>query len=236
MAPAAEEVLEQLAETAESRPAPTRGGRYAYIRSKGRHRSSQHHLGGDGRLTPIGSEVVLVDRELWIAADGSGRIAETRTGRGGTTSRTSDFEPDGLFHPGFLPEDPDELRRVLPVRGSERGTFTWFVAVREVWASSVVSPRVQAAILRVLATRPDIASRGGMVDAVGRQGVAFSTDTDFWGRPQRYQLLVDATTGSVNEYQVLEIRDDGVPDPGHEASSYTAFIGSSFVDSVGACS
>lgn len=208
-------------------------GRYDYIRSQGRYRSSRSHLDSDGLLTPIGSEVVLVERELWITSGGSGRIVEKRAGEQGSTSRTLDFDEGRLSYFGGLPADLDSLEAALPVRDGDRGTFTWFDAVRNVWASSVVSPALQSSILRILATKPGIVSGGNEFDVRGRPSAVVSTDTEHCGRPQRYTLLLDTRTDLVNEFQILEFGHDGTIDLKHERSTYTAFVSSSRVDSTG---
>ncbi|WP_424234805.1 hypothetical protein [Actinophytocola sp.] len=141
-----------------------------------------------------------------------------------------DFEEGGLSYFGGLPGDLDSLERALPVRDGGRETFSWFEAVRNVWASCVVSPTLQSSILRVLATKPGIVTGEDEFDVRGRHSAVVSTDTERWGRPQRYTLLLDTGTGVVNEFRILEFREDGTPDPEHEKSTYTAFVSSSRVD------
>lgn len=229
----ASELLRRLAHRAAGRPALPERGRYDYVRTAGRHRGSRSRLGRDGTLTPIESWVDLTERELWVAADGSGRIEETHSGR---RSRASGrYGPGGMHRWPELPTDPDELERVLEREfGADRrgrGTSRWFHVVREVWAGRVIAPALQSALLTVLATKPDLVARGRATDALGREGLAVSTDTVDWGRPWRYVLLLDPDSGMLTAQQTVELVD-GRPDPEAERSGYTAWRRSAHVDST----
>jgi len=121
----------------------------------------------------VAGRIDLTEREQWIAVDGSGRIEEFRSGQ--RTDTSGEYPAGGLFGPADLPLGPAELARELATwcRPSESGD--WLDALATVWAVQVVSPQVQAALLRILAGQPDLTDLGAVTDRIGRRGVAGAT-------------------------------------------------------------
>lgn len=65
----------------------------------------------------------------------------------------------------------------------------------------VVPPRLQAALLRVLATTPGLVVFGRGHDRVGRAVVAVGFDSTAPGRPARYELLLDPRSGALRGFE-----------------------------------
>ena len=94
-----------------------------------------------------------------------------------------------LRNEGTLSYDPDPA-----------GAPVWFQRVQNVSAlyrRQVVPPRLQAALLRVLATTPGLVVHGTGRDRVGRAVVAVGFESTAHGRPARYQLLFDPRSGAL---------------------------------------
>jgi len=94
-----------------------------------------------------------------------------------------------LRNEGTLSYDPDPA-----------GVPVWFQRVQNVSAlyrRQVVPPRLQAALLRVLATTPGLVVHGTGRDRVGRAVVAVGFESTAHGRPARYQLLFDPRSGAL---------------------------------------
>jgi hypothetical protein len=225
----ASRLLHCLADTAAALPPPDRAGGVDYVRTRSRHRDSRSLLSRDGTLTSTGSEVVLVDRELWISPDGSGRIVELRVGPSRRHQRDLVCEPGALHYFGDLPTEPAALAAALPVRAgtSNAAGFAVLDAVHQVWAARVVPPVLHAAMLRVLA-RCDVTHRGMSTDALDRPCETFSADDD----QRRRQVLLDPETGLLREYQVVVLGPDGTPDHASDRSSYSSFLMSCYVGST----
>jgi len=74
--------LVELAARAEGQPSPPGAGPYSYVHTRGRQLATDQTT--DGRI--LDARVEEAEREVWIAADGGGRIEETRDGRRSRTS------------------------------------------------------------------------------------------------------------------------------------------------------
>jgi hypothetical protein len=179
------EVLHELAATAERQPAPPGNGPYSYIRTRGWYRGEDRTPDGRPRV-----RVEETEREFWIAADGSGRIAETRDGRPSPVNGT--FGPGGL-HPGPLAHAPAGVPPEVALRQSASPLpVGWLRDIRDAWLVQVVPPALQAALLRRLA-RLDGVRLADATDRAGRPGVAVSAED---GR-RRVVLVLDRDTGGL---------------------------------------
>jgi hypothetical protein len=220
--PDAKALLERLAGKAAVQPPAPGSGRFDYVQVQAWSLDSA--IGG-GRTTsalvptlsetwtaPDGSgrsrtvrghaEVERVGSKETLKAvlAGTGAAEVTVFGEGGTSklplidlSRLSTdprvLAKQLLRNEGTLSYDPDPA-----------GAPVWFQRVQNVSAlyrRQVVPPRLQAALLRVLATTPGLVVLGRGHDRVGRAVVAVGFDSTAHGRPARYQLLFDPGSGAL---------------------------------------
>jgi hypothetical protein len=211
--------LVALATRAEGQPSPPGFGPYSYIHTRGWYTATAQMT--DGRI--LDARVEETEREFWVAADGSGRIEETRDGR---RSRVS-----GVYGPGGLSPGPwaaataggptpGPLRQdgSPPPVGSIRD-------VRSLWLIRTVTPALQAGLLRRLATQPGLRLEE-TTDRAGRPGLAVSADDppSRSGCTSRHVLVLDPGTGMLLAAEQITLqRGDlpaGMPDP----KSYTCWI------------
>ena len=124
---------------------------------------------------------------------------------GAASGPTPNAPPGG----GRLPVTVTRLPDLDPVMIDE-GTLSyhpgpaaapvWFQRLQNVIAlyrRQVVPPRLQAALLRVLATTPGLVVLGRGHDRVGRAVVAVAFDSTPHSRPARYELLLDPRSGAL---------------------------------------
>ncbi len=219
-------LLRELADRSAAQPPVAGTGRFDYVRTQGWYLNTRTSQGGTtGRIDPTG-------REQWIAADGAGRIEETRSGMRTSTSQI--YRAGGLYRPAPLPTEPVALQRVLAEGHPDFGTAGWFIALNDVWGPQVVEPRLQAALLRVLATKPDMTVRGTVTDRVGRPGVAVGTRSDHAGVPIDYTLILDPTTGALLDFEQVALGAGEFPIQAPATISYTVWLTSGRVDSTDA--
>ncbi|GAA4958985.1 CU044_5270 family protein [Actinoplanes utahensis] len=158
----------------------------------------------------VNSVVVPGHTESWRGPDDSGRrtsghdvpdegrVAWLLEGMPGLfdLDDTERYGP-GQF-PGMWREKPPVdgitawLQQGHPV---ENGPAETIVAVTDLARERVLTPAVQAAVLRTVAALPGLTYDGVVTDRLGRQGQAFSLLSDMGGLPSRYTLIVDPATG-----------------------------------------
>lgn len=215
----ASEVLHRLAELAERAPASP-GGRYDYTQMQSYYLHSAAR--GDSRA----SAVEVVKEERWLAPDGSGRAVNVKgdlrvVGSDGAETANAvtyqgEPESDQRYGPGRLSgvadlsglsTDPAVLAGQLAGNGTGFGWSDtapnapdWYrriVVVTGIAKQQTVPPRLWAAMLRVLATTPELTSQGAVTDRAGRPALAVSVDTTYdGGRPSRLVLLFAPETGT----------------------------------------
>ena len=170
----------------------------------------------------VRSEVVAEDHTLTIAADGT--ATQKRRWDGDRTTRT---EPAGTStYAGAMPTDPADLatwlRRSTPAVGTASGTDE---AIGSILRQRVLDPAERAALLRLIAAVPDLRFDGQVTDRAGRQGLAFSAESNGSGLPTRYTFIVDPPTGQVIGQEAMLTTTAGklnVPVP--SVISYTAYL------------
>jgi hypothetical protein len=222
-APTGQELLRQLAVLAE-RQSPKPPGRYDYVKTQGWYVDFRVAGGSaTGQLDPT-------FRQQWIAPDGSGRLEETRSGR---TSLNDNFAAGGLAGHQAWPTDPAALRAELAKSHPNYGTFEWFTAVGDVWNVQVVSPRLQAGLLRMLADERQLTNTGTVTDRIGRTGVAVSTESSNSGLNTRYTLIFDPNTGMLLDFEQVLLEAGKLPVKVPATSSYTVWITTGYVNSLG---
>jgi hypothetical protein len=138
-------------------------------------------------------------REIWIGADGSGRIRETASdptfpaakdrhnwialGKPKLLTGPSDdhFGPGGLVDGptdlSKLPTDPAQLAALISSRkieGGPPGPAEDFVQVGDLLRESDASPALRAALFKVAAGIPGVKLLGTVTDSDGRSGIAIA--------------------------------------------------------------
>lgn len=222
--PTGQQLLRQLAVVAERQP-PKPAGRYDFVKTRGWYYDVAVGLNGavTGQLDPT-------FREQWIAADGSGRVEETRSGR---RSLHNNLPAGGLRGPQAWPTDPTALRAKLALSHPSSGTSEWFTAMGDVWDVQSVSPRLQAGLLHILADQPTLTNAGTLTDRIGRTGVAVSTESRNSGLNTRYTLIFDAKTGMLLDFEQVLLEAGKLPLKVPATSSYTVWITTGHVNTIG---
>jgi hypothetical protein len=158
-------------------------------------------------------------RQIWIGADGSGRLLEhdgqatfpsvadraacARANLLGTATANTN---DNWFAPGCLsigpvdlqdlPTDPAELRAMLVARhieGGPPGPAEDFVQIGDLLRETDASPALRAAIYKVGATIPGVEVLGPARDHFGRLGIGLAYDHQGGGA----ELILDPRTSAL---------------------------------------
>jgi hypothetical protein len=230
--PSGREVLLGLAAAAAGQPAPAVStGSYGYVKTAGWYLGTRV-AGGNAS-----SAIVPSVTESWTAADGSGRVlrrtasapAGTRLLGASTGPTIDDFRlhPGQRMFPHALSTNPRVLARQLDVGHPTRiGPVERFVAVNDLALEQPIPPKLEAAILRVLAESPGLINSGSVTDRAGRVGIAVSLDYAYSGGLTRYTLIFDSVGKLLGEEETLisgavklNVRRPAV-------ISYTAFLSS----------
>ncbi|HEV7211521.1 MAG TPA: hypothetical protein VGN47_07370 [Blastococcus sp.] len=195
--------LIELAERAESQPPRPGSGPYSYIHTRGWYLATGQTT--DGRV--MDARVEETDRQFWVAADGTGRIEETRDGR---RSRMS-----GVYGPGELYPGPADAPGAV-IRLQDVGSL---------WQVQTVSPALQAVLLRRLAAGPRL-RLSETTDRAGRPGLAVSADdppdrSEWRGR---HVLVLDPETGMLLASQEIPLKAADHALTQENASSYTLWV------------
>jgi hypothetical protein len=169
------------------------------------------------------SAIIHLAREMWVAPDGSGRIAETLEGveylseqdRIGLEEMGEDFAPiNESFGPGglgyadyeSLPTDPDELEAVLAEipHGDWPDNVGLFWSIQDLLRDGGTPPELRAALYRVAAQIDGIELLGEVTDRAGRPGTGVSLTYQGNGLEFRDWIIFDpVTTELLGEESVL---------------------------------
>ncbi|WP_285500900.1 hypothetical protein [Actinokineospora sp. NBRC 105648] len=210
-------VLADLATKAAAQPAPPGSGPYHYLRT----RSWSLGLTGTSDADISGARIAVYDRELWLQANGTGRLQTTQDG--GPVHRE---EITGGLELGR--HTPETLRTA---QETNPPAAQWFDLIAEVWSSQVVTPQTQNALLTTLATRPDVTIEGETTDRMGRKGIAFSTPNDNARSAtpnERLVLVFDPTTGALLDQETVATESGGLPINTPTSTGYTVWLVSGF--------
>lgn len=182
-------LLEDLALASEQQ-APFKSGPYRYMKIQTWSLYTSVAQGG--------TESVLVPStsEIWRGEDGTG-LSRT-TSNGDVTSGPVPVDTTKYS------TDPKKLASQLAVgHPTANGAAERITAIVDLSLSQAVEPKLQAALLRVLASEKGLVSQGTVTDRVGRQGVALGVDSNFGGLPARYTLIFDPHTGALLDYEEM---------------------------------
>jgi len=191
-------ILARLADVAIAQPptVPPGPGQYQYTGSVEANQSCNLGAGGYCALVPE-------QRQIWIGADGSGRLRETfgapefltpadkaaweaagSPSLGNETSDTS-FGPNALSDgPSSLakaPTDPTALKAAIEDRsleGGPPGSAEDFTQIGDLLRETDASPALRSALFQVASELPGIVLPGSVSDHDGRSGVGIAMDTN----------------------------------------------------------
>jgi hypothetical protein len=205
--------------------------------------------GGDELFTAL----VPKTREMWVAPDGSGRIAETagdpvflseqdRTGwerLGGLSDSAinEEFGPGGLVYEDFesLPTDPTQLEAVLGEipHGEWPDEVGLFWSVGDLLRNGYMPAELRAALFRVAARIDGIELVGTVTDRAGRPGIAVALTYEGNGLVQQETLIFDPdTTQLLGEEHILLTESDFYRAKPPITVSWTVYLQSVLVNQV----
>jgi hypothetical protein len=195
---AAAAVLHKAAATAAAQPATVvaGSGQYLYVESV----EGQISQGADGAFKSATMCTQTV--QDWAAADGTGRQVSSRPSPGCEFVPSQAFgkghDVDGEVYPGArsLPADPAQLKRFIVAefeggKSEDPATFQFAGTFLQAGAT----PRVRAALYRMIASFPGVESLGPMTDKLGRRGIGVAM-TEYGVRDV---LIFDPVTSAVLE-------------------------------------
>lgn len=210
-------VLTGLAGRARSQP-PARGqGRYHYLHTKGWYL----HTSADVDDGVFDSGIAEIDRQLWQAPDGSGRLVQV------IPDDPSGMPPDRVLKPGelsgaFLPATATDAT-VRASFGHSATAAGWTRTIEELWSRQVVPPVLHARLLGNLAAQTGVSLLGDTTDRVGRRGVAVAVE-DQRGPRERLILVFNPDTGALLDAETVVLQDSDLPVQPPATISYTVWL------------
>ena len=242
--------MARLALTAADQPAPTAPGpgQYQYTSSVEAYTSSV--LDGPHPYTDLVPET----RQIWIGADGSGRIVESygqpsflspadqaawvAAGSPSLAEAPSDqtFGPsqlsDGPTDLAKLPTDPSALAALISSRkieGGPPGPAEDFAQIGDLLRETDASPALRAALFTVAAGLPGVEELGTVTDHSGRAGVGVAFR---WGGGL-HELIFNPADSSLMGEEDLTVAS-GQSEPAGTLDDWAVYLESAVVDSDGA--
>jgi hypothetical protein len=244
-------LLNDLAVVAAAQPASQASAAgYRYTKIESMYQMMMALRGGD-----IIAALVPRIREMWIAADGSGRIREragdvlfqSERGRAAWVAAGAppldrainmDFGPGGLSYEDLarLPTDPVALVAVIRERAARTQVpidDEMFVVIGDLLRQQGAPPAVRAALYKIAAGIPGVELIGDARDHAGRQGVAVAKTSTYTGLRQRNVLIFDPRTSALlGEEHVLLQSVSWIDAPPPVVVGYAVYLESTTVESL----
>lgn len=224
------DMLTQLANLAAAQPNPPGSGPYHYVRTKAWDLSTDVTT----QMQVLESHIAVSERQQWIASDGSGELKVTTDGPAARVS--------GVYGPGKLAAQfitgvsVEDLQRALTRQFPRNSSaFDWVDTFRQVWNRQVVSPDLQATMLRILAAQPGLAISGATTDRDGRSGIAVSAQSrdGQGGSPAlRCTLVFNPATGMLMDYERVALDAGSLPIQAPATTGYTVWLASGYTHAV----
>ncbi len=217
-------ILVHLAARARRSPAPAGPGRYEYVHTRGWYLHADADLSNHVRH----SGIAAVDRQQWIAADGSGRLRVVSAGK--EIMPSGSYSRNGLV-PGGITADATaaEIRQHRHIHDSAAG---WANAIGDIWSEQVVPPRLQGTLLSALADQQGVTLMGETVDRAGRRGIAVSADRDSGGVRERQVLVLDQHTGRLLDQETVALTAGTLPIRAPATISYTLYLSAGYTETT----
>lgn len=235
--------IDELAATAEAEPALVAGeGEYVYNHS--RAHSLQYNTNVDTGLT--WRTFVDIDREQWLANDGSGRLVRRYSNvefitpgdrhrwiEAGRPPLSVGVVQDDRLAPGdadvldlsALPTEPEALLVEIEQReivGGPPGDVQTFDIVAQLLGDPGASPELRGALFEVAGLLDGVELTGQRTDPLGRQGIGIALED---GR-KRVEIIVAATDSRLLAHLTTHRRRDNL-------DSWTAHLGTGVTSSTG---
>lgn len=222
----AAELLHDLAAKTVHAPDPPGAGRYHYVHTSGSYLRIVHRVGRKGEDRAITGDFEHMERQQWIAADGSGRLLVTQDGES--------IQPTGEYPPGRLTAAfvtvtdgvTAELRGRNP-KGSTAGAMRMF---SEIWNNQVVPPALQRLLLLDLAGYPELSVEN--VESDGARGSTVAVGLLDRERHTGFRLVFDDRTGALTGAEVTALDGAAVPVPTPATVSSTHWLLSGYATSI----
>jgi len=224
---------------------PTVPAQYAYVETINWDLATR--VGGKH----VTSAVLPQVRQVWRAADGSGRVRITggpvqfpdangqkewvRAGRPAIPDTDIAEPPGGIaaMFPERLPTDTNALTAILHAgHPTDLGPAETLVAIADLYREQDPAAGTRHAILVLLADVPGLSLLGRTNDRLGRPGIAIAADSDMSGLPTRYIFVFDEHTGRLlGQEQILTTTAGDLNVAIPSTISYTAFAKATVTDS-----
>jgi hypothetical protein len=209
-------VLAGLASRARTQPPASGRGRYHYMHTKGWY---LHVSADDDEI--LDSGIAEIDRQLWLAPDGSGRLVRH------SVDGPAMIDPDKVLRPGefdgaFLPADATDAA-VRAKYGHAPTAAGWTRTIAELWSRQVVPPALHARLLDTLAAQAGVQLLGDTTDRAGRRGVAVAVE-DQRGPRERLLLVFAPDTGALLDAETVVLEDSDLPVQAPATISYTVWL------------
>ncbi len=205
---------------------------------------------GDGAVY---AAQVQLTRDMWVAPDGSGRIAETlesidylseqdrisfeAMGDDSFEPINQDFGPGGLSYVDYstLPTDPDKLEAVLAEipHGDWPDNVGLLWSIQDLLRDGGTPPALRAGLYRVAAGIDGIELIGDVTDRAGRPGVGVSLTYPGNGLEYRDTMIFDPDTTALlgEETQILTASPELRTEP-PITMSWFVYLDSEVVDDI----
>jgi hypothetical protein len=204
---------------------PVRGaGRYHYVHTRGWYL----HADADLHNRVQHSGIAAVDRQQWIAADGSGRLKVVSAGK--QIMPTGTYAAGGLAPSGIAASaSAAQIRKRHHVRPT---AASWIAEINEVWSDQVVPPGLQATLLRELASQPHLTLLGTTTDRAGRRGLAVSATSVSGKSRERSVLILDQRTGMLLDAETMALTAGSLPVKAPATTAYTVWLTQGFTNTT----
>jgi hypothetical protein len=226
--------LPELAERAAAQP-PLADEPYDYVHLRGIYPTRFEQP--DGSVT-IGDDEVR-DQARWTGDNGVARSVGVLTSRGGEEHEWGAMDEPARLD---LPTDPGALEGLLTSRvWNPLRKPTLYFAMEGLWSTQVVEPPAQAALLRLLASKPDVHVVGPTTDRLGRPGLAVAvTETgeirgdavDKRRAVIEHTLVFDQRTGALLAFEAVQLEGGETPGPRPLSRGYEMVLKATRVGSI----
>ena len=203
----ASELLHQPAENTAHGPEQLGTGRYHFVHTASSYLRTVQRVSKKAGGQAITGSIEHLERQLWVASDGSGRLLVTQNGE--SVQPTGEFLPGRLTAAFITTTDPVALAAELRKRNPAGSSSAAMNTLSEIWSNQVVTPPVQRLLLLNLADHPDLSVEVAPQElAVGPSTAIGHIDEE---RHVRHVLVFDQKTGALTGAEATALDGAKVP-------------------------